>query len=585
MSQKSILVSVIILAENSSESQLKQAIVNVFEQTHKNLDVIISCSDTTDIEKMSSSFGIDMNLRWFKFPRGFDIINKPIKECYGEFIFYKTIDPIFWYPRHIEHHLKLFSLDKKSKWSFSFLEYKNIQEQNQAFNALGWRLDKSPVVDKMIIDEFVHHSSIIPEWEKCITTVNNQTVFLPGLAINNQFKNYRVVIPEEITVIQWIDTQPQPQQKQIELGKPISDKIEEYIFDNNSQLEIRKGYPTVVGNNQWQQHNNTVKNMLDLVSPVNVKKIAIKRTMGMGDVLLVEPVIRALRKKYQNAIIDFYVGNIRSASDIVKYFDSKPDNIIPISEDFLIQDYLGTKNQYDFKFDFDLSYESRQNINYIDAYFKTANFKEEVYEDNGELKLMKYVAEEDKVPRLVFDTPRIISDKYVVAELGGSGWGGKEWTLNGWKTLFKKIKECGLKIAILSNQRILENEVNDDTIFYINKENDFHRLLLLIRNSEFYLGADNGPMHIASAFGKKCFVVAGAALPKYTSYSKNIYSVSKENLQCLHCKGSQFINDNGNGGITFVAKCTNSKQYICMLDLSEEEVLNHFNIFMGAFNV
>ena len=49
------------------------------------------------------------------------------------------------------------------------------------------------------------------------------------------------------------------------------------------------------------------ENILKVVQDTeDISSIAIKRTMGMGDVVLVEPIIRKLKEKYPNVPITLY---------------------------------------------------------------------------------------------------------------------------------------------------------------------------------------------------------------------------------------------------------------------------------------
>lgn len=571
---KDILATVIVLAEKSPVDTIHQNLSNIFAQTHKNLDVIVSCVEGNDVSSLIAKWEhTTFNITWLTSKQGLELISSPIKSALGEYIFYKSMNSIVWYPRHIEHHLELFTYDKrKSLWSFSHIEYKNLQEQGQMLNSMGWRISNTPVKEQIIIDELVHHISVKPEWDKCIAIINGQQAFVPGLIVD-QFKKFKVIEPKEITVVQWT-SQQQPQQ--IQLGVPVSlNNVDEKVEDIDGELKVRVEYPTLVGNIQFAQHNATVRDRMKLLNPLDVKKIAIKRTIGMGDVILVEPVIRALKIKYPNASITMYAGDGRGASEIVKNFDSKVDTIIPIPEVTLAQDHLYSQKGFDLRFDFDLAYESRKNVKYIDAYFETAGFEERIEDVNGELQVIKFVNDAEKVQRLVYDKEAIIKEKYVAVELAGSGWQGKEWDVEKWNKILTNIREHGIKIAYVSTYRM---GIKGD---YVNEKNDFDTMLNYLKYCDFYIGSDCGPMHVATGFGKKCFVICGAAMSHMTSYSKKIYEVANRNLTCLHCKGRNFYNQTETGQITFVSKCDNLDLYACMKKLEADYVLQEFHKFLS----
>ncbi len=576
------IVSVILLAEQSPTEQIHQQLQNIVNQTYKNLDIIVSYKNDYDVSSLISKWNeTSYNIRWIPCNEGLDLLNIPLSKIIGEYVFYKTVNPIIWMPRHIEHHLELFKEQKnKALWSYSFLEYRNINEQNLLINVIGYRINTENIPkEQILLDELVHHSSLTPEWEKCIVQIQNtnQITFLPGMVFQN-WKQYRFVNPTERTITQWINPQ---NQQQIELGKPTSSNNvnEEVIELDNGELGVKIEFPTIVGNIQYKEHNNKIFERIKKVDVDFIKSIAVKRTIGMGDVLLVEPVIRALKNKYQNAKITMFVGNSRGANDVVNYFKSKPDSIISIDENLLIYDYLYTQKGFDLRFDLDLSYESHLGYNYIDAYFETCGFEEKYQDDgSGNLEIVKYVKDEEKIPQLEYNHDRIINDKYIVAELFSSNWGGKQFEdQSKWLNVILRAKELGYKIVFLSNINPIRKVAD-----VVNDSNDFNLLLNYIKYSEFFIGTDCGSMHIATAFNKRCFIINGAVLSNKTSYSKNIYQVFDKNLTCLHCKGRQFYNDNGQNAITFVAKCElqNEKQYSCMKNITSEYLLEEFNKFI-----
>ena len=579
MKHNSTIVSVVLIGEAAAPEAIQANLSNITQQTHKNLDILVAYTIGSDISSLVGKWmNSGFNIRWIACNNPLEFFTNPLKEAVGEYIFYKSTNPTIWYPRHIEHHLDLFHFQKgKATWSYSYLEYRNLDEQGQYINALGWRITNDFPLEQIIVDELVHHVSINPEWNIAFMRQNDRNVFIPGAIVHNWRTKHRFVQPEEVTVMQWIKQQA-PQNPALELGKPISDaNVEEKVNEVNGELEVSTEYPTLVGNIFHLEHNQKILKRLENVKPENIKTIALKRTIGMGDVLLTEPVLRALKKKYVNAKITMYTGNSRGANDIVQYFETVPDLIIPIPENSLTQDILYGQKGFDLRFDLDLSYESRKMVNYIDAYFETCGFEEKVIEKDGNLTVLKYVEKEEKVPRLVYDKPKEIEGRrYFTVEVAGSGWPGKEWDFDKWKSVIEHLQyKCGLTPVYVSGQRNLTSGIAND-------KNDFDKLINFIKYGEFHIGADNGPMHIAAAFNKPCFIIAGTALPQYTSYSDKIYQVSNKSLPCLHCKGRQFYNDNGQGGITFVSKCEqpNDKQFICMKDLSLDYIMQELNKFL-----
>jgi len=574
-SQGKKLVSVLVLADDAPIEAINESITNVLNQTYKTLEVLVSISkERQDVSKLQERWNDTPNLQFIPSNPALGIIQDPLSGIHGDYVFYKAMGPITWLPRHIEHHLDLFRWDNKAQWSFSFLEFKNVAEQQQAINVLNWRIESSPSPQSIIIDELCHLAEFKPEWSKFVVSRDGGKTagFFAGACLEN-WKPSRVAVPEEITVQMWVDPRPPTP----EFGKPQSDENvnEEVVEGLDGQLDVKIELPTLVGSNQFAHHNKMVSNRLKDILPEKIAKIALKRTIGMGDVILVEPVIAALRKRYSNAEITLFTSKSRSCTEIVQHFGARPDITVGLEgEGELTKDFLYSQKGYDLRIDFDLSYESRKNVNYIDAYFHTAGFVDEIAEVDGILQVVNPVLEPERIPTLVYEEPRMIAERYVTVELGGSGWPGKEWDPEKWKSVLKKVEELGLIVAFVSNGLIPTGWTS--LIPSLNANNDFATMMNYLRYADFHIGADNGPMHVAAALGKKCFVVAGAAIPAFTTKSPNVYQCVHPALQCLHCKGRQYYNQIDGGGVTFVAKCENSDQYACMKKLEENYVAEKF---------
>jgi len=571
--------SVIVLAERAPTDNVSQAIRNVLEQTYDDFEIIVSHFEREDIDQLKEKFpGTQLNIRWVKANDGIALVTDALKLVSGDVVFYKTVNPAEWLPRHIEHHIECYNTQRNSAWSYSLLEMKSLEERGQPLDSVGWRMDRNLKPEQIVLDELSHLTKLIPKWETCVIEHGNNKAFQPGIILD-QFKEHKAALPDEITVVQWISTK----KPQVVLGQPKSNQnpFEDVVEGPDGQLEVVSEPPTIVGNIQFLRHNQAIWKRLKDKKPEEFKKIAVKRTIGMGDVILVEPVIRKLKQKYPNAEIDFFVGESRGAKEVATLFKSKP-NVIPMAglgEQPITVDYLYDQKGYDLRLDFDLAYESRSNLPYIDGYFRVAGFNDTVVVDeSNKLRIAPSVDSREKFPELEFDAPAPIQDKYVSVEILGSGWGGKEWGIENWGKLIRKVRKAGYKIAWSSNFKQPEVWQEGD---FVNEKNDFQVMLAVLKNATFHMGADNGPMHVALAFGNRAFIIAGAALPRYTTAGHPlVWEVANRELDCLHCKGRQFYNDNGQGGITFVTRCENQDAFACMKKLSYEVVSEQFDTFL-----
>ena len=236
--------------------------------------------------------------------------------------------------------------------------------------------------------------------------------------------------------------------------------------------------------------------------------------------------MRKLKEKYPEAKITFYTAK----PDVIKYFATQPDEVVEIDENDVVKDTLYEVDS-EIKFDLDLSYESREETSFIDAYAQVVN----VEFDNP---LDKHVS-------LVCNEKPLVDDKYVVVVGDGSGWPGKTWEMENYAEVIKYIKSMGYKVYETGVTHTEESEAEYH-------ECEFDQLVNLIANCEFFVGTDNGPMHIARGFHKPCFIVAGAALPYYTNPNReDIFYIQDITHPGNGIKHKQFFNLTDQG-LTFM---------------------------------
>jgi ADP-heptose:LPS heptosyltransferase len=574
---KNMLVSVVLLAEQSSKENVEVTIRNVIEQTWQNTEIIIAALKTANYSELEKRYStVDKNIQWLYIDNSLELLDTALENVRGELIFYKSVNPIRWYQRHIQHHIELLEHSKRRmKWSYSFLEIKGA-DQPEPLNNIGWRIE-FPKEDQVLLDELVHTSDIKIDWKSCIQRDANNAYLIPGLALK-QLRKYIFSNPEEITVTLYTPTQPQ--QPQI-LGTPQSDNTDEEVVDVDGELAIAFYRPTVVGNSQFVVRNSKILSDIDNDS---VKTIAVKRSMGLGDVILVEPITRALKDRYKNASITLFTTEYMNSSKIAELFEAV-DEVKIIDSSQLVYDYL-SKEKYNLKFDLDLAYESRLGKRYIDSYLEVCGFDEQIIEQDGELILSKPFTDSFLIPRLgKYKGIREVNEKYVTCALEGSGWGGKQYDIQNWFVLIDEILKHNYKVVFTSNvfSDMILNRYKDNNNIIINSNNSFSLLLNFIEFSSAHLGADNGPMHIATVFNIPTFIVSGAALVQYTTPA-NVYSVTNDELNCLGCKHRFFYAVNNNS-ITFVPECTNQDKFACMNKLNINIVFDGFKKFATKYNL
>jgi len=575
LKNKNILASVILVAESVQPEAVDLILKDIFKQTWAKIEVIVAYAKGADYEKLKDKWvTFPGNIFWLETDTGLDMLTKPIEKCLGDYIFYKTANSIKWYPRHIESHLDLLEYTNgKSLWSYSSVDTIDLS-QPAPLNNLGWRIE-FPSIEQFLLDELVHSNKIKVDWAKCIKIEGQNTLFVPGMILK-QLKEFRFESPNEITLIYYVNNN---KQKDVVLGVPISDVVKESVVDEGGQLVINQEFPTIVGNAAFKERNKSILNKI--TDNNKIKSIAIKRSMGLGDVILIEPALRALKEKYKNAKITLFTTTYASSNEAGKLFKCV-DDIKIIDPAQLIADYLGTITGYNLKFDLDLAYESRPGIRYVDCYLDVCGFDEKLSEIDGKLVINRGFDNDYLVPQLQFQQEQFLKEKYVTMTIEGSGWGGKQWDVSKWKNIIKLLNNRGYKVVLTSGAY----NINDFAGLNVtsNASNDFFLLLNLIKYTTAHFGSDSAPLHIATAFQKPTFIVSGAALTKYTTASNKVTSVYREDLECIGCKHKFFAGMNNNN-LTFVPPCTNTDQFCCMTKLEESKVVEKLNEFLTQNNL
>lgn len=557
------LVSVLLFVEDVDDDLIKVAVDNVKEQTHSNIDLIISSFKEENSEEIknytSERF---LNARWINSPASPQFINETLSKADGEYVFYKTINNVAWFPRHIEAHLEEYKKDPKSSWGLSHIENRDLAKAEIPFNTLSFRIDNPPKIKDICMDEICHTNNIDTDWIKCLVEDDGKPAFYAGLILQQWTKaSLRGIIPAEITVEQWVEKNNQSSEKPViediekRIGAPAKTQIEEETnINDEGEIVVEKVFPTIVGNINFEDYNFHIRSAIKAIDKNDIKSVGVKRTVGMGDVILVEPIIRKIKNEFPNAEINFYT----SSDNIVNYFESKPDNVHKIEEKDLMQDFLSTTNN-EVKYDLDLSYESRLKTPFINSYIETLDLS---------------IDEEDISPTLISNSERLIEDKYVVVCGDGSGWPGKTWPISYYEELISHLQEKGYTVIETGNH-------NTDLTPSKYHACEFDDMVNLISNCEFYIGGDNGPMHIARGFNKPCIVINGAALTYISNPNReNIMYLVNNNDSNLGLKHQQFINYSPNGqGITFVPIQKDGNDHCGIRDISPSDFIEAFNLF------
>jgi len=286
--------------------------------------------------------------------------------------------------------------------------------------------------------------------------------------------------------------------------------------------------------------------------------IALKRTIGMGDAALALTIGYKIWKKYGKKI------NWYSKYDFRPYLiEDFIENYYQVDESCIFDECF---NNEDLVIDLDLAYENQLDGNsFYDCYSNL--FDPDALDFNSRNDV-------------IFKYHNLAYAVDVVLCAEGSGWKGKEGDID----VFEKIARY---LSEEKKMKISEPGYNRFTHYSTvrNPEKSLDVVFQHLSTCKFYVGCDNGMLHLANLLGKPSFLINGATDSLKTVYNLDlIYTYGKRDLLCFGCrnnfKGSRNIGER----LTFVTYCYNQKQYECVQGL-EENVIDELERFLLQFDL
>jgi ADP-heptose:LPS heptosyltransferase len=583
--------TVIYIAEAQDATFAAKIFKSIENQTFKNFDVIVSYIEgqfnIEDFEKYveeNVNLPLSVTIKYYSNKDIYKLLDsaKDLVDEISDFIFIKTAMPNIWSNNHILSHIEDYSCkyNKKKMFQLSNISVRDINyDINHPFGAIAYRIEDSPKLDGILLDEISFRKQAVNMF-LFSDYLPKETDESKGFKMKEFFtmmKTNGVFVNKEITIYQLINIP----NKNIDANNIVLQNIDVNFSENeiisvdsagnvvdetfdDAELFVVEKFPTVCGNKQWdEKHNDKVKQSIKQYIENNgkkyIKKIAVKRTMGMGDVILTQPFVKYLTQQFPDAEIHFHTLNSPSnIESIYRFADCNITDVKTYENKDSFLDILAQDKSYDLRYDLDLAYESRQEYGYSEAYFRSMGYD---------------IPEEYNIVPKMTKSIDISEDKKMISFCPiGSGWPGKEMSCDRWKIVLSEFKQNGYKIHSVSN---LDGKFSDlrEIIDYENMcldEIESYKIMIdTIESSCCFVGSDNGPMHIATALDKPILIVSGAALLSKTTAYKNYVNIFKDDLECIGCKHRFFfdiIEPQPNQKIVnFVPQCTNTNKYECMV--------------------
>jgi ADP-heptose:LPS heptosyltransferase/GT2 family glycosyltransferase len=216
--------------------------------------------------------------------------------------------------------------------------------------------------------------------------------------------------------------------------------------------------------------------------------IILRRRAAWGDVLLMTPIIRALKERNRMCRIEVETicPDVFNANPDVSYVDRQVLVNNAATEDHNLNGIS----------------EMKPSMHIVDAYAECVGLRPGEYDKVTRL----YVPQGDTEWAL-----RTVGvESWVAIHPGPTAWPCKNWNLANWPAVIKAIQEMGYKVALVGND-VLPGLPCD---FDLRKKTNVGQLGALLHECKLFVGVDSFPIHVAQAVGTPVVGLFGITRPE-----------------------------------------------------------------------
>ncbi|HXB41565.1 MAG TPA: glycosyltransferase family 9 protein [Bacteroidia bacterium] len=178
--------------------------------------------------------------------------------------------------------------------------------------------------------------------------------------------------------------------------------------------------------------------------------------------------------------------------------------------------------------------------------------------------------------------------EYVVLQIssGNAVVAYKDWPFKNWAEFLKLFfeKNPNKQIVLTGNKIDIENAAKltkefGEKIISLAGKTSITQAMQVLSNTKLFIGSDGGLMHLAVAFSKPTFTVWGPSSEKlygYEQFSSSLHKCVRLNLGCFPC--SAWINSNS----TKAKEPESCPDHVCMKQLGANEVFMQFTKYVSS---
>jgi ADP-heptose:LPS heptosyltransferase/GT2 family glycosyltransferase len=246
------------------------------------------------------------------------------------------------------------------------------------------------------------------------------------------------------------------------------------------------------------------------------KKILVIRDHALGDVVLVTPVLDALKIKYPNSEIDFVTKN--------------PEGLAGNVSARILSYGQVSRNDYDLVFDLNMAYERQPFKHIVQAYAEACGVEKELSYTGYRPYL--FPTKDDEA--WASATTDIDGAPSLAIHPGPTNWAGRNWPARKFAEVTQHFIGKGWRVFLIGTKRTDAVDHTHD----LRGQTTYLQMASLLRNVNLFIGIDSSPMHAAVWADTAIAAVFGCIDPKLRlppDAPPWFRGVTAEGVGCLGC--------------------------------------------------
>lgn len=287
-------------------------------------------------------------------------------------------------------------------------------------------------------------------------------------------------------------------------------------------------------------------------------RILIDRRRALGDLVMITPVIRELRRRYPDCwlqVVTEEPGPLNNNPNIDRVV--KPDEMV-------------RADPWDVYLNLNDAYEHNVTSHYVDSYLYRA-FGSDIAGIDHSPEMFPTDEEIENVEDAVKD---LGDDNYVVVHMRRWAWENKNIDLSIWSTLFTRIHEEFPDTKIISVGAQYDYKVPNQAGKFVDLVGQLSigEIQHLISRGRAFIGPDSGPFHIAGTTKTPIVALISHLLPEQilpwreNEFGKDIIVVTSE-VGCLGCYARQ-------KPPVAELECENPEKFVCSKSFDNLKIFN-----------